>query len=151
MLKRIIVFVADFPDVAYNEMRGVIISELQRLQASIEVSLEPVAPIKEFSIINGNFVLRLLAEVYPENTIFSALANPLKERPARLIGKTKKKQFYFMGANTGIFDWFLRDFGVEELYELHDPGFVPFGAKYVHAPALVQIAMGRSCTTINRG
>ena len=30
-MKRIIVFVADFPDVAYNEMRGVIISELQRL------------------------------------------------------------------------------------------------------------------------
>ncbi|MBU1992370.1 SAM-dependent chlorinase/fluorinase, partial [Patescibacteria group bacterium] len=51
--------------------------------------------------------------------------------------------FYFMGANTGVFTWFFRDFGVEELYELNDPGFFPFGGKYVHAPAVAQIAMGK--------
>ena len=64
-------------------------------------------------------------------------------RPARLIGKTKKKGFYFMGANTGVFTWFFRDFGIKELYELNDPGFFPFGGKYVHAPAVAQIAMGK--------
>lgn len=84
-----------------------------------------------------------MAEIYPEGTTFSVILNPLKERPARLIGKTKKKNFYFMGANTGVFTWFFRDFGIDELYELHDPGFFPFGGKYVHAPAMTQIAMGK--------
>ncbi len=48
-----------------------------------------------------------------------------------------------MGANTGVFTWFFRDFGIEELYELNDPGFFSFGGKYVHAPAVAQIAMGK--------
>jgi len=48
-----------------------------------------------------------------------------------------------MGANTGVFTWLFRDFGVEELYELKDPGFFPFGGKYVHAPAVAQIATGK--------
>ena len=48
-----------------------------------------------------------------------------------------------MGANTGVFTWFFRNFGIEELYELNDPGFFPFGGKYVHAPAVAQIAMGK--------
>jgi S-adenosylmethionine hydrolase len=84
-----------------------------------------------------------MAEAYPEGTVFSIILNPSKERPARLIGKTKKKGFYFMGANTGVFTWFFRDFDIEELYELNDPGFFPFGGKYVHAPAVAQIAMGK--------
>lgn len=71
------------------------------------------------------------------------MENPPKERPARLIGKTKKKDIYFMGVNTGVFTWLFRDFGVKELYELNDPGFFPFGGKYVHAPAVAQIAMGK--------
>ena len=48
-----------------------------------------------------------------------------------------------MGANTGVFTWLFRDFGIEELYELNDPGFFPFGGKYVHAPAVAQIAIGK--------
>src|SRR3989344_8213749 len=48
-----------------------------------------------------------------------------------------------MGANTGVFDWFLRDFGVAELYELHDPGFVSFGGKYIHAPTIAKMVEGK--------
>lgn len=149
-MKKTIVFVTDCVDVAYNELRGVVISQLQKLGNNIEVEIEPVAPVKPFSIINGNFVLRLLADIYPEGTIFSIILNPLKKRPARLIGKTKKKHFYFMGANTGIFEWFFRDFEIEELYELHDPGFVSFGGKYVHAPVIAQIASGQQLNLIGR-
>lgn len=29
------------------------------------------------------------------------------------------------------------------MYELNDSGFFPFGGKYVHAPAVAQIAMGK--------
>lgn len=140
-MKKRIVFITDCTDIAYNELRGVILDIIK--DKDKEIGIEPVAPVAPMSIVNGNFILRLMAEAYPEGTIFSVILNPLKERPARLIGKTKKKNFYFMGANTGVFTWFFRDFGIEELYELHDPGFFPFGGKYVHAPAVAQIAMGK--------
>ncbi len=141
-MKKRIVFITDCVDIAYNELRGTVLSQLYKLGNGIDLEIEPVVPVKSFSIVNGSFVLRLMAETYPEDTIFSVILNPLKERLARLIGKTKTKSFYFLGANTGVFDWFLRDFGVDELYEIHDPGFFPFGGKYVHAPAAVQIASG---------
>lgn len=149
-MKRIIVFVTDCVDVAYNELRGVVASQLQKINSSLEVEIEPVAPVKPFSILHGNFMLRLLAEAYPENTIFSVILNPLKDRPARLIGTTKKKKFYFMGANTGVFEWFFRDFEIDELYELYDPGFMSFGGKYVHAPVIAQIASGQQLNLIGR-
>lgn len=138
-MKKQIVFITDCVDIAYNELRGVISGCI----GDGEVLVDPVVQVVPFSIINGNFALRLMAEAYPEGTIFSIILNPSKERPARLIGRTKEKGFYFMGANTGVFTWLFRDFGVSELYELNDPGFFPFGGKYVHAPAVAQIAMGK--------
>jgi len=138
-MKKRIVFITDCTDIAYNELRGVILDNIK----NEEITIEPVVSVVPFSIINGNFVLRLMADAYPKGTVFSIILNPSKERPARLIGRTKKKGFYFMGANTGVFTWFFRDFGIEELYELNDPGFFPFGGKYVHAPAIAQIAMGK--------
>ncbi len=138
-MKKRVVFITDCTDIAYNELRGVILDNIK----NEEIIIEPVVSVVPFSIINGNFALRLMAEAYPDGTVFSIILNPSKERPARLIGKTKKKGFYFMGANTGVFTWFFRDFGIEELYELNDPGFFPFGGKYVHAPAVAQIAMGK--------
>jgi len=145
-MRKRIVFITDCTDVAYNELRGVILDYLK----NDEIIVEPVVPVAPFSIINGNFVLRLMAEAYPEGTIFSIILNPSKERPARLIGQTKKKGIYFMGANTGVFTWLFRDFGVEELYELNDPGFFPFGGKYVHAPAVAQIATGKPLKDMGR-
>lgn len=139
-MKKRIVFITDCANVAYNELRGVILDNIK----NDEIIIEPVVSVTPFSIIDGNFVLRLMAEAYPKGTVFSIILNPSKERPARLIGKTKKKDIYFMGANTGVFTWLFRDFGVEELYELNDPGFFPFGGKYVHAPAIAQIATGKS-------
>ena len=91
-----------------------------------------------------------MGEIYPEGTIFSIILNPLKERPARLIGKTKKKNFFFMSANTGVLDWFLKDLGIDELYELNDPGFFSFGGKYVHAPTIAKIALGKQLNEIGK-
>ncbi len=127
---------------AYNELRGVVFSQVSKLGASTDIEVEPLVQVKPFSLINGSFILRLMGEAYPEGTIFSIILNPLKERPARLIGRTKLKKFCFVGANTGVFDWFLKDFGIDELCEIHDPGFFPFGGKYIHAPVATQIALG---------
>ncbi len=141
-MKKHIVFITDCVDIAYNELRAITISELNKLNPEDEIVIEPVVKVKPFSVINGSFVLRLMAESYPDNTIFSIILNPLQSRPERLIGKTTKKNFSFAGANTGLFNWFLNDFGISELYELKDPGFLPFGGKYVHAPAVAKIASG---------
>lgn len=139
-MKRKIVFITDCVDIAYNELRGVALEQLRELKIDDSIEIEPVAAVYPFSIINGSFVLRLLAEVYPPGTVFSIILNPLQHRPERIFGKTKKKDFIFLGANTGVFSWFFRDFGISELYELNDPGFLPFGGKYVHAPAAAKLA-----------
>ncbi len=143
-MKRI-VFITDCCDIAYSELRGTVLSALDDNR---EVTIEPLVPVAPFSILDGNFALRMLGESYPEGTIFSVILNPLQKRPARILGRTKKKNFLFLGANTGVFDWFLRDFGVEELYELHDPGFLPFGGKYVHAPAAAKMALGEPLSSL---
>lgn len=145
-MKKRIVFVTDCIDIAYNELRATILNHVKK----VEIEIEPVAVVAPFSIINGNFILRLLAETYSRGTIFSVILNPMKKRSARLIGKTKKKNFIFMSANTGALDWFLRDFGISELYELKDPGFFPFGGKYVHAPAISQIIMGKKLSELGK-
>jgi S-adenosylmethionine hydrolase len=136
-MKKRIVIITDCIDVAFNELRATILNSINDHN---NIEIEPLVPVVPFSVINANFVLRLMAETYSKKTIFSIIVNPLRKRPARLIGKTKKKDFLFISANTGALDWFLRDFGVSELYELYDPGFFPFGGKYVHAPAIAQIA-----------
>ena len=145
-MKKRIVLITDCVDVAYNELRGVLLDNIK----SDETVIEPVVSVIPFSIVNGNFVLRLMAEAYPEGTIFSIVLNPSRERPARLIGKTKEKGIYFMGANTGVFTWLFKDFGIEELYELNDPGFFPFGGKYVHAPAVAEIVSGKPLKDMGR-
>lgn len=139
-MKRKIVFITDCVDIAYNEMRGVALEQLRVLKIDDTIDVEPVAAVYPFSIINGAFVLRLLAEVYPPGTVFSVILNPLQHRPERIFGKTNKKDFIFLGANTGVFSWFLKDFELAELYELNDPGFLPFGGKYIHAPAAAKLA-----------
>ena len=128
-MKKRIVFITDCGDVSYSELRATLFSILG---GASEVEIEPVVHVLPFSILNGNFILWLMANAYPVGTIFSVILNPLMIRPERLIGRTKTKDFIFLGANTGVFDWFIRDFGISELYELNDPGFFPFGGKYVH-------------------
>jgi S-adenosylmethionine hydrolase len=135
-MKRKVVVLTDCIDVAWQEIRGTIYSNCD----DYSVQIEPVVAVDPYSISNINFLVRLIAETYPEGTIICAIVNPLKTRTERIVGKTKKKNLIFEGTNTGAFGWLVDDFGCEELYELYDPGFVPFGGKYVHAPAVGKIA-----------
>lgn len=149
-MKRRIVIITDCSDIAYNELRGVIWKTLDEEKYKEPVEIEPIVQVAPFSIINGNFILRLMADVYPPGTFFLVILNPLKNRSARLFGRTRKNNFVFMGANTGVFDWFARDFGIAELYELFDPGFLPFGGKYVHAPSIAKIIANVSFKKLGR-
>lgn len=134
-----VVMITDCKDVAFNEMSWIIRQECQKLGVE-DVNIELVG-VSEFSIINAAFLTRLMAEQCPPGTVFSLVINPQKHRSARIYGKTKNGLLFF-GANTGAFSWFLSELGVEELYEVHDPGFVSFGGKYVHAPNIAKLVTG---------
>ena len=137
-MKRKVVVLTDCVDVAWQGIRGSIYSN----STEYDVEIEPVVPVDSYNIVNANFLVKLIAEIYPDNTIICVIVNPLKERTERIIGRTKRKNIIFEGTNTGAFGWLIDDFGCEELYELFDPGFVPFGGKYVHAPAVGKAASG---------
>ena len=137
-MKKKVVVITDCIDVAWQEIRGTIYSNSNEY----DVEIEPVVQADSYSIINTNFLVKLVANAYPEGTIICVIVNPLKLRTERIIGRTKEKNLIFEGTNTGAFSWLINDYGCSELYELFDPGFVPFGGKYVHAPAVGKAASG---------
>ena len=145
MNKKHIVTITDCTDIAANELRA---NMINILHGEENVILEPFVPVKEFSAINCNFTIRLMAESYPPGTIFLVIFNPCQERPKSVIGRTKKNGFIFMGRNTGAFDWLTRDFGCKELYDASElftkfnPQFVSFSGKFVTAPTIAKIAEG---------
>ena len=144
-----IVIITDCIDIASIELRATI-GNLLDDHNTHDIQIEPVVAVKPFSIVNGSFSLRLLAECYPDGTIFLVVVNPLKIRPKRVICVTKKKKFTIVGADTGLMDWTLMDFGLDKKYEINDPGFVSFGGKYVHAPVTAKIAFGEDLKKIGK-
>ncbi len=150
MSKIRLVVITDCIDVAANEIRAVLVSELEKIGAEDKVEVEPIVNAKEFSLINGAFLTRLMADNYqPNNTIFLVILNPLtterKDR-ARIIGETNNG-FKFVGENTGTLGWLIKDFGVKQIFESSQEGlkgqnFISFGGKYIHAPIAAKIASG---------
>jgi S-adenosylmethionine hydrolase len=142
-----LVVITDCIDIAANELRASIINEIGDNK---DIQIEPFIPVYRFSAINCNFALRLMADIYPSGTLFSVIFNPLKERPKSFIGKTEKKDFIFMGRNTGAFDWLTRDFGCKELYDASklftdlNKQFLSFSGKLVTAPTIAKIAQGEN-------
>lgn len=146
--KNRIVIITDCVDAGANELRATLISNLEKLQVVGKVEVEPIVEAKKFSIINGAFLIRLMAEIYnPKTTIFLVVLNPLMtNRPdrARLVGRTQNG-FRFVGENTGTLGWLIKDFGVAEIYEttrerLDGKKFLSFGGKFFHAPVAAKVA-----------
>ena len=136
-----IVIVSDCTDIAFAEMRGSILRSAHEYAPGRPLHIEPLAPVTPFSVLNAGFTLRLMAEAYPTGTLLMFIMNSIRERTERIVGRTKTGVL-FEGTNTGAAGWLVEDLGVEECYELHDPGFVPFGGKFVHAPAVGRLAAG---------
>ena len=139
-----VVIVSDCTDVAFVEMRAAIATTFIESLSDINLSpqIEPLVPCVPFSLTNASFLTRLVAETATPNTLIMVIANFISERTERIIGRTLKKTLFFEGTNTGAFGWLLEDFGIQDCYELDDPGFVPFGGKYVHAPAIGKALAG---------
>ncbi len=131
-----VVVISDCKDVAFNEMKWIIKSECFKLgYPNVEIEL---VPIEEFSIINAAFLTRLMAENCLPGTVLSIVINPSKNRYSRIYGELPNGVKFF-GANTGALTWLLNDFNANSLYEIHDPGFISFGGKYVHAPNVAKL------------
>jgi S-adenosylmethionine hydrolase len=145
-----IVLVSDCTDVAFAEMRGGILSAAHAVNPSARLDIEPLVPCADYSVVNAGFVIRLVAEAYPPGTLIMFVMNSLQQRTERIIGRTATGGLYFEGTNTGAAGWLLDDFGVAECYELHDPGFVPFGGKYVHSPAVGRFVAGVPMAELGR-
>lgn len=139
MQKKHVLIITDCKDAAFNEMKWAIIQECYKNGFdNIDVEL---VPVHEFSIINAAFITRIMAECCFPGTILSLVINPQKQRSSRIYGKTPNGIIFF-GANTGAFSWLFKDLQAEELYEIHDPGFISFGGKHVHAPNVAKLVMG---------
>ncbi|QQS61459.1 MAG: SAM-dependent chlorinase/fluorinase [Candidatus Moraniibacteriota bacterium] len=147
MNKKNVVIITDCKDVAFNEMRRIVLNECFKLGVKdVEVELVCVA---EFSLINAAFLTRLMADYYFEDTVFSVVINPQKHRSARIYGELNNG-IKFFSANTGALSWVLKDFGYKTLYEVHDPGFVSFGGKYVHAPNVAKLVAGEPLNSFGK-
>jgi S-adenosylmethionine hydrolase len=146
-MREFVVPVTDCTDVALNELRATI---YRHHHSTSQLIVEPNVAVTPYCLTNASFQIRLLADSYPERTIFFCMANFGPNRPRRIVGRTIKHQFVFQGADTGAFTWLLDDFGCDEVYELNDPGFRPFGGKYVHAPVLGAIASGQPLASVGQ-
>ncbi len=139
-MKKKIVIITDCVDVAYTEMKLIIESEcLKMWYSDLEFSL---VPISEFSIINASFLVRLIAEVAIPWTILSVVINPQRNRSSRIYWELKNKVLFFW-ANTWALTWAIEDLWVNSLYEIHDPGFISFWGKFVHAPNVAKLVAGK--------
>jgi hypothetical protein len=111
-----------------------------------DVFVPPIVPIfPEFSVINANFAVRLMADSYSADSVLMTTINAEKERPMNVIGRTRDRNIIFLGRNMGSFDWLTRDFGCAELYDLtrhNSGGFVSFAGKYTTANLAVAAACG---------
>lgn len=134
-----VVTVTDCIDVASNEVRAQLYEFLIKNRIKVNnVIVEPVAQAYPFSLLNGSFLLRLLADEYPPKVILYSIINPIKEQPERIIGETKNG-IIFIGRNTGVFSWLIRDFGCRSLYRIPVTKHIPFGGKYVYPEYIAKI------------
>lgn len=137
-MKRKVVIITDCVDVALLEIRGAIHS----YSNNAEYEIEPIVEVDNFSIVNTSFLFDLIVKAYPAGTVICIVVNPSQLRTERIIGRLKEKDIIFDGTNTGALGHVIKKYGCEELYEIHDEGFVPFGGKYVHAPTVGRILAG---------
>lgn len=148
-MKKYLVNITDCVDIAASELYAVLVREVEGMP---DVAVPPITPISpEFSVINTNFAVRLMADSYPENSVLMTTINAEKTRPMNVIGRTKERNIVFIGRNMGSFDWLTRDFGCAELYDLtkYNAGnFISFAGKYVTAKVAAAAARGAALSEL---
>ena len=144
-----IVIITDCTDVAYNELHQIVSRELENYKI-MDFQIAPLVSVKNFSIFNASFSIRVLAELYPPGSVFFVVVNGTNKNPDRIFGKTMNG-IIFVGNNSGYFNWMIKDFGLKWLYRNKmDRGnnSRSFGGKHVGAPTVAKIVSGISLEDI---
>lgn len=130
-----IVILTDYPDVAYNEVRGQIISRTSNLYG-MRYWIEPCVHVAPFSVTHCAFLLKLLMDDYTANdVIFVCLVNPAHRQgmaqPERLIVRLQNGQAIF-APDVGIINWALEDHPAKEICALPQVEKMSFAGKYFY-------------------
>jgi S-adenosylmethionine hydrolase len=139
-----VVLVSDCTDIAFVEMMLAAQrrAEEHRSGAADRIRFAPLVACNAYSALHASFLLRLIAESALPSTVLMHVMNSGRVRGERLFGRLERAPLYFEGANTGAFGWLAQAFGCSECVELPDPGFVAFGGKRIHAPAVGRFCAG---------
>jgi S-adenosylmethionine hydrolase len=135
-----LVILSDCTDVAVNEIRFSIDAFFGAGRKGFVI--EPSVAIAPWSILNGSFLIRLLAESAPKKTVLYAVINPLPDSFERVIGVCKTREIAFVGRNTGVFGWLAQDFGIKKLIEISQDPYVAFGGKNIYPKAVAAAIRG---------
>ena len=119
---RHLLIITDCVDIALNELYATVSTTLNELWDN-NIVISPIANVKEFSIINWNFISRLLSESYnPKELTILAVVNSLDssvDTRARIAIKLKN-WIQLVWANTWIFSWLIDDFWISEVVETNN-------------------------------
>lgn len=147
--KKQVVIITDCVDIAFNEMYQTLLNETKALNYE-DFHIAPLVSVKNFSVVNASFVIRLLGDLYPAGTIFAIIVSGTDLHPARIFGETKNG-IIFIGNNSGYLGWFLEDFGLAKLYENNLNRQIEsksFGGKYVQIPTAARLLAGEDFNTL---
>lgn len=140
------VIITDCTDIAFNEMHQSLLNEFTNLGIH-DFHIAPSVSVKNFSVVNAAFSIRLLADIFPsETTIFIVVVHGIHSNPERIFGQTNNG-LTFVGNNSGYFDWLIKDFGLDYIYENktnRDVNGKSFGGKYVQIPTAAKIINGNT-------
>ena len=141
--KNLVVF-TDCSDVAFSEIYGSLKVLFQ--SSGISCDIEPMVKVENFSIINAAFLIRLMADIYSDNTVFLVIVNATRDNPLRIFGETKNG-IVFIGNNSGYFSLLLKNFGIKKLYltkNNRDVDNRSFGGRNVQVPTAAKLLAGVS-------
>lgn len=147
--KRNIIIISDCKDIAFNELYLTLAQQFNELNIN-NYCILPLVEVKNFSILQTAFSIRLMAEYALPGTVFLVIINSgASGDVARIFGETNNG-FLFVGNNSGYFDWFVRDFGLKKLYLNHKTRSEdrPFGGKYTQAPTCAKLLSAVNWNTL---
>jgi len=116
-MSRTLQIITDITDASYNEMYAIIRSISERLSET-PINIAPFTHVREYSITHGAFLTRLMAKNYINPVVLYTNVSPHPTHNTDVIGRTKEKDIIFLGANTGVFDWLVKDYGLAELVQI---------------------------------
>ncbi|MCX6796436.1 MAG: SAM-dependent chlorinase/fluorinase [Candidatus Falkowbacteria bacterium] len=135
-----IVIVTDCSDIALEQIKA----RLTFLLPNNRLNFFNVI-VSPFQINNGLFLSKLISDEihHGRNTLFLAIVNPLKEKPKRIFGRLKNGT-WFVSADTGIFSFLFKEFGIEDVYEGKEQCHIPFGGLHMHTVIAGKLLRGDS-------